>query len=324
MKVNQKKDNMEKLRKVPFGETNLEVTNICVGAAPIGGLPYGNYRLPEEQAIETLIHVFNSSFRFLDTSSIYGDSEERIGKAIKQFGGLPADFVIATKADRDVQTGDFSADQVKRSIEKSLSLLGIDSLPIVYLHDPEHSTYTFEQIMSDDGPVAKLHKLKEEGFIECIGISGGPIDMMIDYVNTGAFEAVITHNRYTLLNRLAEPLIEKASQLGLAVVNAAVYNMGILTKGLDAYPYYYAREISEDTANKVRLLEHLADKYQVPLGAVALQFSLRDPRITSTVIGMSHPQEVEQNLAFAQTEIPEDLWEELKSYATDTRDPERN
>lgn len=319
--MNQKKDDMEKLWKVPFGRTNLEVTNICIGAAPIGGLPYGGYRVPERQAIDTVIHIFKSPIRFLDTASLYEESELRIGKAIKEYGGLPADFVIATKADRDPDSGDFSAEQVMRSIEKSLKLLGVDRLPIVYLHDPERSSFTFGQIMSPQGPVNQLQKLKEEGLIEHIGISGGPIDMMLDYVNTGAFEAVITHNRYTLLNRLADPLIEIVSQSGLAVVNAAIYNMGILAKGLNAFPYFCNREVNKDTADRVRLLERISDKYQVPLAAVALQFSLRDSRITSTVIGMSSSKEVDQNIELAGIKIPKGLWVELANLSTDDTDP---
>ncbi len=312
---------MEKLQKTHFGRTNLEVTNICVGAAPIGGMPYGDFRVPERQAIETLIHIFKSPINFLDTASLYEASELRIGKAIKEFGGLPQEFIIATKADRDPTTGDFSAEQVKKSIEKSLRLLDIDKLPIVYLHDPEHSSFTFEQIMASQGPVAQLQKFKDEGLVEHIGISGGPIDMMIRYVNSGSFEAVITHNRYTLLNRLAEPLIERASKLGLAVVNAAVFSSGILVKGLNAHPYYYYQKVNDDIASKVRVLERLCDKYNVSLGAVALQFSLRDERITSTVVGMSNSSEVEQNLALAEIEIPEGLWVELANFPTDKNDP---
>lgn len=311
---------MKNLLKTPFGRTNLEVTKICAGGASLGGMPYGGYRVSESQAIETLIHIFDSPIKFLDTALLYEESELRIGKAIKEFGGLPKNFVIATKADRNPDTGDFSAEQVMRSIEKSLKLLGIGSLPVVYLHDPEHSSLIFEQIMSIQGAVNQLQKLKEKGLIEHIGISGGPIDMMIDYVNSGVFEAVITHNRYTLLNRLAEPLIDKASQLGLAVVNAAIYSGGILAKGLHAYPYYYYQRINEDIANKVKLLEHLCGKYQVPLAAAGIQFSLRNPRITSTVIGMSSPKEVDENLALAEVEIPESLWSELADLPTDTHD----
>lgn len=311
---------MEKIQRTPFGRTNLEVTNICVGAAPIGGMPYGDFRVPERQAIETLLHIFKSPINFLDTASLYEASEVRIGKAIKEFGGLPKDFIIATKADRDPNTGDFSAEQVKKSIEKSLLLLGIERLPIVYLHDPEHSSFTFEQIMSAHGPVAQLQKFKDEGLIDHIGISGGPIDMMTRYVDSGAFEAVITHNRYTLLNRIAESLIERASKLGLAVVNAAIYSSGILAKGLNAHPYYYYQKVNEDVANKVRVLERLCDKYSVSLGAVALQFSLRDERITSTVVGMSNSKEVDQNLALAEIEIPEGIWAEIADLPTDTHD----
>lgn len=92
---------MRQLERKPFGQTGLEVTTICVGAAPIGGLPYGDYRVPKEQAIRTLIHLFENPNgpRFLDTASLYGESELRIGEAITVFGGLPEDFVIATKAD---------------------------------------------------------------------------------------------------------------------------------------------------------------------------------------------------------------------------------
>lgn len=311
---------MEVLRN-PFGTTGLDVTNICVGAAPIGGLPYRGYRLPERQAIETVLYVFNSSFRFLDTASLYADSEKRVGKVIKEYGGLPADFVIATKADRNPENGDFSPEQVQKSVEESLNRLGTNKLQIVYLHDPEYSSFSFEQVMAKNGPVEKLHQLKKQGLIGHIGISGGPIEMMNQYVDTGKFEIIITHNRFTLLNRLAEPLIENASKRGMAVVNAAIYNMGILAKGLDAFPYFYNEEANQSIIDKMKLLESLCEKFHVPLAAVALQFSLRDKRISSTVVGMSSPQEVDQNLLYVETKIPEALWKELDSVPTETIDP---
>lgn len=311
---------MEKLRKVPFGKTNLEVTNICVGGAALGGMPYGDYRIPEKIAIDTLIHIFNSPIRFLDTASLYGESERRIGKASREFGVLPEDFIIATKADRDPKTGDFSAEQVKRSVDKSQELLGLRQLPIVYLHDPEHSSFSFEQVMSSSGPVAQLQRLKEEGVIRCIGISGGPVEMMGRYIDTGAFDAVITHNRFTILNRSAEPLIDKAVSQGLAVVNAAVYNGGILAKGSDQYPYYAYQAVTVAIIDKIKLLEDICRKYDVTLPAIALQFSLRDSRITSTVIGMSSPEEVDETLVLAGTDIPEDVWNELESFQVDTQD----
>src|ERR687892_1276801 len=109
------------------------------------------------------------------------------------------------KGDRDLSTANFSGEQMHRSVERSLRLLGMDRLPLVYLHDPEHAP--FEELMSPGGAVEVLVDLKEEGVIEHLGVAGGPVDLMIRYVETGIFEAVITHNRYTLINLTADPLL---------------------------------------------------------------------------------------------------------------------
>jgi D-threo-aldose 1-dehydrogenase len=226
-------------------------------------------------------------------------------------GGLPAGVVLATKADRDLRTGDFSGDQVRRSVERSLSLLGLDRLQLVYLHDPENTT--FEAAMATGGPVQVLLGLKAEGVITHVGVAGGPIDLMMRYVETGAFEAVITHNRYTLLDRTAGPLLDLAAQRGLGVANAAPYGSGILAKGPDAYPRYAYREADPEEIEHVRQIEALCQGYDVPLAAAALQFSLRDPRITTTIVGISRPERVAQTIALAQHPIPDELWTGLES-----------
>lgn len=74
---------------------------------------------------------------------------------------MPPGYVVATKADRELSTGDFSGEQMRHSVERSLQLLGMDKLPLVYLHDPEHASY--EDIMAPGGAVEVLVGLKEEG-----------------------------------------------------------------------------------------------------------------------------------------------------------------
>src|SRR5215211_590272 len=140
-----------------LGDTGLSVSPLCVGCAPLGDMPDTfDYSVDEERAAETLRAVFQSPINFLDTAASYGDgeSERRIGLALKELGGLPAGYVLETKADRDLQTGDFSGDQMKRSVERSLRLLGVDRLEIVHLHDPEHGD--FDEIMAPGGAVAAL------------------------------------------------------------------------------------------------------------------------------------------------------------------------
>ncbi len=306
-----------------LGPTALRVTDLCVGCAPLGDMPDTfAYSVPEDRALATVRACLDGPINFIDTAASYGDgeSERRIGLVIRERGGLPAGVVLGTKADRDLQTGDFSGDQMRRSVERSLRLLGLDRLQLVHLHDAEHTT--FENVMAAGGPLEVLRRLRDEGVIEVLGVAGGPIDQEIRYVETGAFDAVITHNRYTLLNRSAEPLLEVAHRRGVAVLNAAPYGSGMLAKGPDAYARYAYQEASTGMIDRTREYAAVAAEHGVPLAAVALQFSLRDPRITSTIVGMTRPERIAQTVELAQLAIPAALWSDIASIAFDSEDPE--
>lgn len=294
-----------------YGSTNLSVTPICIGCAPLGNMPETfAYSVTEANALATVRAFFASQINFLDTAASYGDgeSERRIGLVLRELGGVPKGFVVATKADRDLTTLEFSGEQMRRSVERSLRLLGLDHLDICYLHDPEYTS--FKEIMKPGGALESLRRLVEEGVIRHLGLAGGPIDVMLRYVELGCFEAVISHNRYTLLNRDANPLFAETSRRGMAVVNAAPYGSGLLVKGPTAYPRYMYGQAPESYLTRARRLEELCAAHGIPLAAVALQFSLRDPRITSTIVGMSQPERLEQTIALARTPIPSALWDE--------------
>ena len=298
----------------PLGSTGLRVTPICIGAAPLGNMPETfAYEVPEERALATVRAFFAGPFNFLDTAASYGDgeSERRIGSVLKEMGGLPSGFVLATKADRDLQTGAFTGAQMRRSVERSLRLLGLEQLQLVYLHDPEH--ISFGEAMQRGGPVEVLRQCKEEGLIAHLGVAGGPIDMMMRFVATGLFEAAISHNRFTLLNREAEPLWELCARRGVAAMNAAPDGSGLLAKGPGAYPRYMYGAASPDLLRRAGQMEETCKRYNVPLAAAALQFSLRDTRITSTIVGITRPERLEETLMLAQQRIPDELWNELDS-----------
>src|ERR687897_1000932 len=223
------------------------------------------YSVSKQRASDTLHAVFESPLNFLDTAASYGDgeSERRIGEVLEEIGGLPEDHVLATKADRDLHTGDFSGEQMRRSVERSLRLLGMDRLQLVYLHDPEHETY--EHMMAPGGPVEVLVDLRDEGVIEHLGVAGGPIDLEIRFVETDLFEAVITHNRYTLLDRSADPLLDVATERGVAALNAAPYGSGILAKGPDAYARYEYTDAPKAMVERVRAMQDACLEFDVPL-----------------------------------------------------------
>src|SRR5918993_462227 len=304
----------------PLENTGFSVSPVCVGCAPLANMPNTfEYSVSEQRAFETLRAVFGSPLNFLDTAASYGDgeSERRIGEVLRQIGGLPEGCVLATKADRDPKSGDFSGDQMRRSVERSLRLLGLSRLQLVYLHDPEYldepGREPFEYMMAPGGPVEALAGLKEEGVIEHLGVAGGPVDLLIRFVGTDLFEAVITHNRYTLVNRKAEALLDVAAQRGVAALNAPPYGSGILAKGPDAYARYEYMEAPQEMVESVRKMDDVCREFDVPLAAAALQFSLKDPRIASTIVGMSRPERVEQTLELATHPIPDELWPILDS-----------
>jgi len=297
-----------------LGGTRLSVSPLCVGCAPLGDMPETfDYSVGEERARETLKAVLRSPINFLDTAASYGDgeSERRIGGVLEEVGGLPEGVVLASKADRDLTTGNFSGEQMRRSVERSLRLLGMDRLQLVYLHDPEHES--FEHMMAPGGPVEVLRSLAEEGVIQHLGVAGGPIELMIRFVETDLFEAVITHNRYTLVNRTADPLFNVAAERGVAALNAAPYGSGILAKGPDAYARYEYAQAPKAVVDRVRVMQQACQEFEVPLAAAALQFSLKDPRIASTIVGMSRPERVKQTLDLATHPIPDELWERVEA-----------
>lgn len=304
----------------PFGRTGLTVSDICVGTSALGSFPaqYG-YEVDEYTAVATIHRVFDGPFTFIDTSNEYGGgaSEERIGRAIAERRGIPEGYVVATKVDPLPGSTDFSGDRVRRSVEESLERLGLDKLQLVYLHDPEK--ISFEEGVAKGGPLEALIDLRDQGVIQHLGVAGGPIDLELQYLATDAFDAVISHNRYTLVEQTAEPLLEDAARRGVAFVNAAPFGGGMLVKGPRAVPRYCYAPVDQATIDRVLRMEELCGQHGVPLAAAALQFSVRDDRVASTIVGMSQPSRVEETVRLLNHDIPEELWDQLLPLAREGR-----
>jgi D-threo-aldose 1-dehydrogenase len=307
---------MSALPRRALGATGLAVTPLCVGGGPLGSMPENfGYDVDADRGIATARRALTGPINFLDTANGYsgGESERRIGAALREIGGLPAGFVLATKVDRDPASGDYSGDRVRRSVEESLSRLGLDRIQLLYLHDPE--VISFSEGVAPAGPLPALVRLREEGIAEHIGLAGGPVKLMQQYLATGAFEVLITHNRWTLVDRSANDLIDDAVARGIGVVNGAAFGGGMLAKGTAYSTDYAYRPASEEIVGRVRRMEAACARHGVPLAAAALQFSLRDPRITSTIVGISRPERVDETLALVGVDIPEELWAELDPLA---------
>ncbi|MBF9197837.1 aldo/keto reductase [Microvirga terrestris] len=315
---------IEPIQKTPLGRTGLSVSRICFGTSSLGDMPgtYG-YDVSEDRARETVRAIFSGPVNFLDTSRIYGfgRSEERIGDVIRERGGLPEGFVLSTKLDRDPETNRFDGSQARRSLEESLRALGLDRIDLLHLHDPEHAD-SLETTTGARGALPELFRMKEEGLVKAVGLAAGAVNVMMPLLRDWDFDAIITHNRFTLANRNADAMISFAHSKGISVLNAAPYAGGVLAKGSESYPRYVYQEASEDVLDPIRRIEAICAKHGVPPGAVALQFSMRDERITSTICGVSKPERVAQTIEWATCHIPQAVWDELASLSYSTDDPE--
>jgi D-threo-aldose 1-dehydrogenase len=312
------------LNKVRLGRTDLMVTRICFGTSGLGDMPdtYG-YNVAAERAEATMRAIFEGPVNFIDSARIYGmgRSEERIGSAIREQGGLPAGFVVSTKLDRDPQTNVFDAAQARRSLEQSLAALGLERIDLLHLHDPEHARLLAEAT-GRDGALGELFRIKEEGLAKAVGLAAGPTTVMTPLLRDWDFDALITHNRFTLVNRNAEDMLNFTQSKGIAVLNAAPYAGGVLAKGSKSYRRYVYQEASDSMLDPIRRIEAICARHGVPPGAAALQFSMRDPRVTSTICGVSKPERVKQTLDWARFPIPDVLWRELEEVPFASDDPE--
>jgi len=310
--------------KQPIGSSGLNVTPLCFGTSGLGNMPdtYG-YEVDEARARATLQAIFDGPVNCLDTSNNYGfgRSEERVGAAIRERGGLPEGFIVSTKVDRDMETGRFDAARVRQSIEESLSRLGLSKVQLLHLHDPEHAR-DLSEITATGGALDELFKLKEEGIAQAVGLAMGRVDVMLPILRERPFDALISHNRFTVLNRSAEEVFNYAQSAGIAVLNAAPFAGGVLAKGSSQMPRLTYQPVNDDKLEPVRKIEAICARHDIAPGALALQFSLRDPRIASTIVGVSKPERVRQTLDWADQPIGAEVWSELEALAYSTEDPE--
>lgn len=296
----------------PLGITGVTVSAVTAGGSPLGSMPrlYGR-EVSAAEGTDTVTAVLHSAIRTIDTANGYsdGESERRIGAALSAAGGLPEDMTVITKV--DAKGGDYSGGRVRASVEESRARLNLDHLPLVHLHDPEF--HDFDELTAPGGAVDALVRLKESGVVGAIGVAGGRVQVMARYLALGVFDALLVHNRWTLLDRSAGDLLADAQDRGLALINAAVYGGGILAASTTAPGATYGyRPAPPEVLDSVERMRAACARHGVDLATAALQFSLRDPRFATTVVGMSRPSRVAATLLAANTPIDDALWPELE------------
>lgn len=304
---------MTGLPRRSLGQSGLEVTALGLGGAGFGGAGFGGAygAVSDDEAIETVRRAVADGITYIDTSPLYGESERRLGLALH--GGLRERVILSTKTGTHPRwRGDYSASATHRTVENSLRLLGTDYIDLLLVHDPPN----LHRALGPGGAVDALEDLKRQGVIRAIGLGVRDHALHQEAIRSGRIDAVLTYLDYTLLRTsAADDILSPAAAHGVGVINGSPLAMGLLS-GVD--PDAHARTApgwataSEPDRRMARRLWRWARAREVDLQALALQFSLREPRIAATVVGSKTAAEVARNMRAVTTPLTEYIWAELE------------
>ena len=289
-----------------IGTTQVEVTRIGMGGAPLGALD-------GEIAFDTLNYAHQEGIRYFDTAPLYGSgiSEKHYGSFL---GTLPRnDFVISSKVGRLIIPGEeipfnYTQDGILRSIDESLTRLNLDSLDIVLIHDPDDH---YVPALNEAFPT--LSNLKDQGIIKAIGAGMNQWEMLTQFAKEADFDCFLIAGRYTLLDHTAlHELMPICLEKNISLVLGGPYNSGILASNLDEDSTYFYDPSPPKVIEKAKKIKQVCDRYDTPLKAAAIQFGLMHPSVAATIPGPRSPEEIKDNINMASISIPGDLWKELK------------
>ncbi|SUZ95451.1 uncharacterized protein METZ01_LOCUS48305 [marine metagenome] len=289
-----------------IGKTDVRVTRIGMGGAPLGGLD-------SKTAQDTLEYAFEQGIRYFDTAPLYGSGLSEIHN-----GGflstLPRnDFVLSSKVGRLIIPGqdipfNYTKEGILRSIDESLTRLNLDSLDIVLIHDPDNH---YSSALNEAFPT--LAKLREQGVIKAIGAGMNQWEMLRQFAKDADFDCFLVAGRYTLLDHSAlHELMPLCLEKDISLILGGPYNSGILASDLNTKSTYFYDPSPPEIIEKAKKIKQVCDRHQVPLKAAAIQFGLMHQSVASTIPGPRSPKEIEDNIVMASIKIEPDLWRELK------------
>jgi D-threo-aldose 1-dehydrogenase len=302
---------------------DLGLTELGFGGAQLGNLYNA---VSDEVAGEAVRAAWDAGVRYFDTAPHYGLglSERRLGRSLLTY---PRDeFVVSTKVGRWLEpadTGgqadpegfavpathrrvwDFSRDGVLRSIEASLERLGLDRIDVVLIHDPDDHA---RDALQEAAPA--LSQLRSEGVIRGYGAGMNQAPMLARFARETDVDVVMLAGRFTLLDQTAgEDLLPVALERGVGVINAGIFNSGLLSRPRprpDAR-YDYG-PVPGDVLERATRIARVCEQFGVDLPTAAVAFARRHPAVASVVVGLQTPAHVRDLVARWERPVPEGLW----------------
>ena len=291
-----------------LGDSDLRVSEICLGTwTTFGG------SLEDDSATALVDAAFDLGINFFDTANIYsqGRSEEVLGRALAR---RPRDsFVVATKLWGETPEGrGLSHEQVLKQIDLSLGRLQLDHVDLYQCHswDPD---------VPVEETLGALTEVVDAGKVRFVGVSNWSGDQIRGAVGLarekGYAKIVSSQPEYSVLHREPEEdMIPASRENGVSQIVYSPLAQGVLSgkyapgetagEGTRAAARSQWMEFLEDgTLERVQRLGPIADRLGITTAQLALAWILREPNVTSAIVGASRPEQLRDNAAASGVEL---------------------
>ncbi len=286
-----------------LGKTGMQVPVLSFGASSLGGV----FRPVDEAEAVRAVHVAVAhGMNFIDVSPYYGytKAETLLGKALASL--KRETFLISTKVGRygadGVNTWDYSAERARRSVAESMERLHVDHIDLVNVHDVEFAD--LRQVVRETLPA--LVELREKGLVGHVGITGLQLEdlkWVVGHVPEGTVESVLSFCHYTLNDDSLADYLDYFEDKGVGVINASPFAMGLLSRR--GAPRWHPAPAA--LADACRKASDYCLAQGCPIEKLAVQFSVSNPRIATTLFSSASPDNVLKNLRYAEEPLDRDL-----------------
>lgn len=286
----------------------MEVSALSFGASSLGGVFHS---IKEQEAIEAVFMAIECGMNFIDVSPYYGHykAETVLGKALKQ---IPRDkYYLSTKVGRygkdGVNTWDYSAKRAVESVYESMERLNVEHIDLINVHDIEFAD--LEQVVKETVPA--LVELREKGVVSYVGITDLQLENLkwvVENVEEGSIDSILNFCHNCLNDDKLTDFLDFFEERGIGVINASPLSMGLLSqRGIpDWHP---APKPLVEACSKAA---EFCTEQGYPIEKLAIQYSIQNPRIASTLFSSANPQNVKRNVEWAMEPIDMQLVEKVR------------
>ena len=298
-----------------IGKTGMKVSYLSFGASSLGGV---FHEINENRALEAVYTAVDHGMNFIDVSPYYGHykAETVLGKALLNIDRNK--YYLSTKVGRygkdGVNTWDYSAKRAKESVYESMERLHIDYIDLINVHDIEFAD--LNQVVNETLPA--LCELREEGVVKHVGITDlqpENIEWVINHVPEGTVESVLCFCHYCLNDDRLVDYMDFLESKGIGIINASPLSMGLLSKrGVPAW--HPAPNALVEACQKA--VAHCEAK-NYPIEKLAIQYSVSNPRIATTLFSSANPDNVLKNIQYTEEPIDWELVKEVQDIIGDQK-----